>query len=396
MKVDDKMDKDKLEKRNKTIHIIEKWFIIGIILFLVIQVGCLAVIKATLPKEQQSTFSEGMDNFQEDYIGHWYNGTYFINMMISENFESKAKYDEMLEAKNNDAISKACYYIGTPLSIIGFILILIAAIKERKNKLTSGKTPIIIALSGLSFLLYKVFEEIDLYIDVKYYSKYSIGFLHSAKYYPMIYNIFIIPVLLILLGLILRHIQKKDNKEPTKTLETVIKSILLLIVTIGFGFILYRFGIRLYELINMNKVTIRLPYYYYIMDLPREYVSNSSSYSNLIILRFIKDLPVFIASSISIVLFVRIIKSYIKEEYELNNKIYLIIFISLLVSSILFNVLGYAEVNLLTKEFLYQYKEATYTIAIRSLTEPLLYGFFIYVFKHYIELSIVKKGDNNE
>lgn len=390
---------NKIEKKNKTIHFIEKWFIIGIILFIAIQVGCLAVIKMTLPKDQRESFDKEMGEFQEDYIGHWYNGTYFINMMISENFDSKEKYDEMISIKENDALSKTCYYTGTAASIIGLVLIIIAAYKEHKKKLIDGNTPIIITLSGLFFLIFKFFEELDLIIDVNYYSKYSIGFLNTGKYYPMVYNIFIIPTLLILLGLILRQIQRKDNKEPTKTNETIIKSILGLIIIVGYGFILHRFGIRVYELINMNKVTIRLPYYYNMLDLPRYFVSSASSYRDLIILRFVKDLPVFIASSISIVLFVKIIRSYIKEEYKDNKKRYLVLFISLIISSILFNVLGIAEVNLLNKEFLYQYKEATYTIAIRSLTEPLLYGFFIYIFKHYIELALSMrkhKGEEDE
>ena len=387
---------NKIEKKNKTIHFIEKWFIIGIILFVIIQLGCLTVIKMTLPKDQRELFDKEMGEFQEDYIGHWYNGTYFINMMISENFDSKDKYDEMITLKEKDSLSKTCYYVGTSACIIALVLIIVAAYKERKKKLIEGKTPIIVALSGLFFLIYKIFEELDLMIDVNYYSKYSTGFLHSGKYYPMIYNIFIIPTLLILLGLILRQIQRKDNKEPTKTNETIIKCILGLIIIVGYGFIIYRFGIRVYELINMNKVTIRLPYYYNMLELPRYFVSTASSYRDLIILRFVKDLPVFIASSISIVLFVKIIKSYIKEEYKENKRRYLILFISLIISSILFNVLGIAEVNLLNKEFLYQYKEATYTIAIRSLTEPLLYGFFIYIFKHYIELALTMRKNKGE
>jgi hypothetical protein len=63
----------------------------------------------------------------------------------------------------------------------------------------------------------------------------------------------------------------------------------------------------------------------------------------------------------------------------------MIIFISLAISSIILNVVGLFEVNLLQNEFLYQYKEAAYTIAIRSLSEPLMYAFFIYLFKYYIE-----------
>ena len=81
--------------------------------------------------------------------------------------------------------------------------------------------------------------------------------------------------------------------------------------------------------------------------------------------------------------------SYTKGEFtsKENDKRYKIIFISLIVASLLFNIIGIFEVNYLNNNFLYQYKDATYTIAIRSLTEPLFFGFFIYVFKHYIDVG---------
>ena len=145
--------------------------------------------------------------------------------------------------------------------------------------------------------------------------------------------------------------------------------------------------------ITNNKYSIRLPFYYYMFDLPRDFAINNSSYIKLVALRLIKDLPVFIASIISIIMFVKIIKSSINGRVisKENNKRYKTISISLLISSIIFNLLGLLEVKLYNSSFLYQYKEATYTIAIRSLSEPLLYAFFIYIFKHYIELANIKK-----
>ena len=123
------------------------------------------------------------------------------------------------------------------------------------------------------------------------------------------------------------------------------------------------------------------------MELPKEFAISSDSYLKLAALRFFKDLPVFIASALSIIMFVKIILSYIKNKIvsKENKNRYMIIFISLAISSIILNVVGLFEVNLLQNEFLYQYKEATYTIAIRSLSEPLMYAFFIYLFKYYIE-----------
>ena len=380
---------DKLEKRNHLIHFIEKWFIIGLILFIIVQLTAFGIINMFTPENQRLT-ADQHEEYDKDYIGHWYNGTFFINMKVKENFDSQGKYDEMIEKNKNDLGSKICFIAGGVTMLASISLICIAAYKERKRKLLEGNTPNYIILGGLLFLLYKIIEEIDLFIEVSYWNKYSKGFLSTASYYPQMHYIFILPVLLILLGLVLRNIKRRNLKKSVNNNDNVIKIICCVIITVGLSFIVYRFGVRLFELINMNSnINIRLPFYYYIFDLPRSYASSASSYSKLIILRFIKDLPVFVASTISLILFYKIVTSSIKENIisKENNKRYKIIFISLAVASLIFNILGIFEVRLLNNEFLYQYKEATYTIAIRSLTEPLLYGFFIYLFKHYIEVG---------
>ena len=127
-----------------------------------------------------------------------------------------------------------------------------------------------------------------------------------------------------------------------------------------------------------------------MFNLPRSLASTESAYIKLVVLRFIKDLPIFISSFISIILFVNIVLSSIKGKIisKDNNKRYKIIFILLIISSLIFNILGLVEVSILNESFLYPYSEATYTVAIRSLSEPLLYAFFIYLFKYYIESNI--------
>ena len=91
-------------------------------------------------------------------------------------------------------------------------------------------------------------------------------------------------------------------------------------------------------------------------------------------------------------MFVKILLSYIKNKIvsKENNKRYMIIFISLAIASVILNVVGLFEVNLLNNEFLHQYKDAVYTIAIRSLSEPLMFALFIYCFKYYIESNSKK------
>ncbi len=383
---------EKLKKKNHFIHFIEKWFIIGIILFIIIQLTALKIIDAFIPKNQRLNYDQ-YEEYDKDYIGHWYNGTFFITMTVNENFESQEKYEEMNEKCQNDLGRKICFFAGNIAIIVGFSFLCIAAYNERKMKLLKGYTPNYIILGGLFLLIYKIIEEIDLYIEVLYWNKYSKGFLNTVSYYPQMHYIFIIPMLLIFMGLIIRQKQRKNLKLSINNNEKIIKIVSVFTLIIGLSFILYRFGIRLYELMNMNSsINIRLPFYYYIFDLPRSYAS-SAAYSKLIILRFIKDLPIFITSTSSLILFYKIVLSSINSKIisKENNKRYRIIFISLIVASLIFNILGLYEVKLLNNEFLYQYKDATYTIALRSITEPLLYGLFIYIFKHYIELAYTMK-----
>ena len=380
-----------IDKMSKIIHFIEKWFIIALILFLIIQVGCISIINLVAPESMKIDTDE-MSEYQKDYIGHWYDGTFFINMTVSENFQSMEKYEKMRKKYDADIIHKVSFVGGTVVAGIGFILILIAAIKDRKKKLLVGHTPVFIALSGVAFMFYKIFEEIDMSRDAYYYGAYSKGFLSSSTYYPQIYNIFIIPCLLIALGLVLRQKQRKDLKLSTKNNELLIKILIGCIITVGCMFIGYRFGVRTYEVI-MNLIgkykTIRLPFYYFMLDLPFEYAESGSAYTKLVLIRYFKDLPVFISSSISILLFCKILVTslYNKINSSENNKKYKIIYLSLFISSIILNLVGLFEVSYFNHNFLYQYSEATYTIAIRSLSEPFLYAGFIFIFSYYVELT---------
>ena len=385
------MNNKSIEKHNKFIHFVEKWIIIGIILFLIVQLTAVGIVDIFIPKENRLSENQ-YEDYNKDYIGHWYDGTFFINMTVKENFESQEKYNEMIDEYHNDTLSKICLVSGTICSISGIALLIIAAFKEKKKKLLEGNTPIIIVIAGLLLLLFKIIEEIDLFIDTRYYKKYSIGFLNTTRYYPQIYSIFIIPILLICLGLIYRQKQRKDLNLSLNRNEKIIKIICWLIAVVGFSFITFRLGIRIYELIMilLNKdMNIRISFYYFIFDLPKEFAITNTSYLKLVILRFIKDLPIYISSTISLILFIKILLSSTKNKIvsKENNRRYKIIFILLFISSLIFNILGLIEVNILNNEFLYQYKEAKYTIAVRSLTEPMLYGFFIYIFKHYVELG---------
>ena len=72
---------EKVKKKNDFIHFIEKWFIIGIVLFVIIQLTAIGIVNLFIPKEQRVP-DEQYEEYNEGYIGHWYNGTFFINMRV--------------------------------------------------------------------------------------------------------------------------------------------------------------------------------------------------------------------------------------------------------------------------------------------------------------------------
>ena len=381
------MDKE-LEKKNKRVNFIAKWLLIGVVLFFVVQLTALGIINIFIPEAQRVTEKQN-EEYRENYIGHWYDGTYFINMTVKENFESQEKYNQMKTDIKKDVVDNIAFYGGGICLITMAALFVIVVYRDKKKKLLTGNTPIFIICIGLIYLLEKIFESIDLSIETSYYANYSKGFLETTSYYPQVYFICVLPVLLIALGLVFRQKQRKDLKLDTEDNEKNIKVLSSLILIVGLTFILYRFGVRVYELFSGD--VIRIPYYYYIFDLPKNYASTPDAYTKIVILRFFKDLPTFIASAISVVLFSKILKSSIKGKLlsKENDKRYKIIFISLIVASLVLNIVGIFEVKLFNAEFLYQYKEATYTLAIRSLSEPILFVLFLYGFKHYTKIGYI-------
>ena len=389
---------DKIKKNEKTINFILKWFLIAIVLFIIIQTAGGIVIKAATEPSNRESY----EKFQDDYIGHWYNGTFFINMMVSENFENKDTYIQYKKEFTENKIIKVTNIISNITGIFAYAFLILAFIRNRKKKLLEGITPILVLISGVFYLITNILIQTRFYIDSILYQKYAIGFLKTCKYYFQAYYILTIPSLLIALGLILKYIQNKKDKKNTSIIEKIIKIYAGIFLTVGLILTSYRLGTRLYELIMILKgqqLNIRLPFYYYIFDLPYEFAKTSSAYTKIVVLRFIKDLPVFIASTITIILFSKILISNSNNKISIkeNNKRYKIIFISLIISSVIFNLLGLLEVNIFNNNFLQQYKEATYTIGIRSFCEPIYYGLYIYLFKHFsYKADIISKEKKNK
>ena len=73
----------------------------------------------------------------------------------------------------------------------------------------------------------------------------------------------------------------------------------------------------MYELILIlsgENISVRLPFYSKLIELPYEFAKTPDEYINLIIFRFLKDLPVFVASALVIILFSNVLFFISKGE----------------------------------------------------------------------------------
>ncbi len=103
--------------------------------------------------------------------------------------------------------------------------------------------------------------------------------------------------------------------------------------------------------------------------------------------RFIKDLPVFIASTVTSFLFFKLLVDSAKGKINtsVNKKRISVSIIVLIVSSLLFNIFGLFEVEMLNNNFTGIYGAVTYTIGLRSFCEPILYAMLLWFFGVYMQ-----------
>ena len=126
-----------------------------------------------------------------------------------------------------------------------------------------------------------------------------------------------------------------------------------------------------------------------MLDFPRELAESPETYRNVLIFRLVKDMPVFIASAITIIMLIKVMLSAAQNKISTpeNMKRFNICMIALAVSSLLYNVLGIHEIHMISGHFSGIYNIVTYTIGIRSLTDPILYAVFLWWIKTFVSMA---------
>ncbi|MCH5349060.1 MAG: hypothetical protein J1E40_07040 [Oscillospiraceae bacterium] len=318
---------------------------------------------------------------------HNYCGTFFIEQNAENSYISE---EAALEAFNGEDKSLAEEIIVNAMMIVLFVCIFLALRNGDKKAVFSRKTSRLFLIAGIVYALGNIWVEYKAFAAVGHYKDHYIGILSTREYYCQLYNVLAIPVMILCCGLLLRQHECKIYDQSIKGNSAALRVAAIITLAAAFGFILYRFGVRSYELIMIlsgKKISVRLPFYSLLLELPYELAKTDRDYTNLIVFRFLKDLPVFAASAVTVIMFSKVLFSAAKGEINTarNRKRIIVSIIALVISSLLFNVLGLFEVNLLNNGFTGIYGEVTYTIGIRSNCEPMLYAMVLWFFLVYIQ-----------
>lgn len=384
------------EKVHKMMHNVSFAFfalIVGLIVFFAFQLyGVMNKDKLSNYVDEE-TVSETDENADNDVdLGHNYCGTFFIWQTVDNNYKSLDaynEYDEKISDYTHSPICSAANILVTSIPfviIICFFMIFRQADKKRffeKSGWRYFMAPAIVYLLSSIWSIH--FHSRVIAIE----REYTIGIFKNQAYYCQIYYSFGIPAMILLTALILRQHTLNTHKQSADGNAKALRVLAGLMGAVGFGFMLVRLGTRVYEIICYKTHDARLPFYYVMLDLPRELAESPDAYRDVLIFRLVKDMPVFIASAITIVMLIKIMLSAAGNRISTpeNMKRFNISMIALALSSLLYNVLGIHEVHMISGHFSGIYNIVTYTIGIRSLTDPILYMVFMWWCKTFVSMA---------
>ena len=327
-------------------------------------------------------------------LGHDYCGTFYIWLTVENNYGSVENYEA---AKNaGDLRGLADNFIITAMPITLFVCIFMAFRKAEKKRFFVQNGWHLLMTAGIAMLIRSIWSVIKQIYEMHSEQPYVVGIFENRRYYCQVYQYFGIPALIIMTALITRQhtliVQKRDTAANSKAL----KALAVLLGAVAFAFMLIRLVTRIYEIISYKTHDAMLPFYYDLLTFPRELAESPEIYRDLLIFRMLKDLPVFIASGVTVMLLLKIMLSSAQGMINSaqNLKRFNISMLVLFISSLIFNVLGLHEVDMLNGHFSGIYGSVIYTIGLRALCDPALYVVILWFVKTFV--SIAGKGELQE
>ena len=313
-----------------------------------------------------------------EFYGHYYSGTFFIEMTaeyIKDGFSEATAEHTIIEDILNIA--------GISLLVIGIVCLFIMIRNASKGKLYIKSSYLMLFLSSGCFLFGTVAGEILGLKDISVMTKYTTDIFSTASYHFRPFYILALPCTVLAGGMVLRYIQTADKQKMCIKFKIFGTGLFVCAVTYLIWKGIFHAGNLISLLQNSGKnMAVRIPFYNIYMDLPSNCANSPEAYTNLVIFRFFKELPIIASAIISLVMMGKVIFSYSGEiiNAKANRRFMRIAIISLVVASLLYNTLGIVEVNMLHETFNGLYGNAYYTIAVRGLCEPLTYALYIFVF----------------
>ncbi len=364
---------ENIQKRLHVISFTAKWLIIGVVAFFAIQLAFRIFL--VNPDEENGV--------NADTLHHNYCGTFFVTNTVENTYisaDAYEKYSAATAAEKGRGVKGIADGIVSAVGIPAVIIcIFIALYNTDKNRLFLKHASRWFLVSGLLWAAVNVYAEVSNYLSVQKELPFLVGVPATTRYYCQLYNVLGIPALIVLCALILRRHELSMRGTKSESASKPLKVFAVLFGTASFGFLIYRFYIRINELImsfSDADYVVRLPFYYISMELPRGLAVSTKAYTDVVLFRFIKDLPVFVAAGFTLVMLVLLTLSAAKNEINTKENVFRLesAMISLVISSLLFNLMGLYEVKLFNGNFSGIYGDVTYTIGVRSLCEPILYA----------------------
>lgn len=320
-----------------------------------------------------------MQSDSSGFYGHNYCGTFFINMTRDNSFADEESYLNALQPADTP-VQDILLNTAAAATVISLLIFLNRADKQTVHK---KRTAWLLLLSGGLYAAGNTFVESERLTPQTEGFK---GIMATQSYYPQLYAVYGTALLIIVYGLILLYYEQDSRGKSVVGVQRALKFGAWITGIAAFGFMLWRFAERCYEL--FGKDNARLPFYSVFLDLPRSEAVSDRAYTKVLLFRLVKDMPVFAASAIAVTALIKLMYSAADGQIntaENRRRLKLSVF-ALAVSSVIFNLLGLVEVNMLNESFTGIYSDVTYTIGIRSGCEPMLYAFLLIIIELYIRV----------
>lgn len=383
---------------------------------------------------------------ERPFLRHEYCGTFFVELNAENSFTSQEAYAEYIAKLNSSANKKEFpaaliaaadtlgavmlltllilqaakklpkrmdnRYLKTawiaaalllllrdPFGVMSLLLIMFVVLALRsgdKMTLFSNRSSDYFLMGGGLWFIGNLVREIEVIMTTAAQGEGLVGIFSKPVYYMQLYRIAVIPIVMICGGLMLRQHELALKHGDTSVNSKLLKGTGIAFMAGAGAFILCRLTVRIYELVEVmsgDEYTVKLPFtvmdtiHNKLIDLPYEMANTPQDYKNVVIFRFVKDLPVFVLSAAAVIFFVKLLFGAAKGELNTrtNRKYLNIAMLLLIAASLWFNLVGIKEPDFFNNGFGNIYSEAVYTIALRSMTEPALYALVLWFFKTYLQ-----------